>query len=108
MKVIRSKSFLIGTSTIAILAIGVTTAEAQVADPAKNSEIAEIVVTARKTSEALQTTPVAVTALNAEDLRAAQITTVADLAKKSPALAVQTGASAPPCRVDAPAWDFRS
>lgn len=53
--------------------------------------VVDIVVTARKSSESLQTVPVAVSALDADALRGAQITTITDLQKRVPSLAATTG-----------------
>jgi iron complex outermembrane recepter protein len=57
--------------------------------------IAEIVVTARKTSENIQTVPVAVTALSAEDLASKQVLEVTDLARTAPSLTISTGGTGP-------------
>ncbi len=57
--------------------------------------IAEIVVTARKTSENIQSVPVAVTALDAEDLASKQVLEVTDLARTAPSLTVSTGGTGP-------------
>ncbi|OQW73437.1 MAG: hypothetical protein BVN33_10065 [Proteobacteria bacterium ST_bin13] len=46
----------------------------------------EIIVTARKTSEKLQDVPVAITAFTADDIKAAKIERLADLAKLTPGL----------------------
>ncbi|WP_336971155.1 TonB-dependent receptor plug domain-containing protein [Sphingobium aromaticiconvertens] len=55
----------------------------------------DIIVTARRTSEALQTTPVAVTALSNEALLTKQVAEVTDLARATPALSVGTGGTGP-------------
>jgi iron complex outermembrane recepter protein len=55
----------------------------------------EIVVTARKASEPLQTTPVAVTALSHADLLQQQVVQVADLQKASPDVAVGGAGTGP-------------
>lgn len=55
----------------------------------------DIVVTSRRTSEAQQTTPVAVTALTAETLLERQVVQVTDLARATPALSVGTGGTGP-------------
>jgi len=52
----------------------------------------EVVVTARKRDESLQDTPVAVTALGTDDMRAAQINNLADLAQTVPGLSNTDGA----------------
>jgi iron complex outermembrane receptor protein len=57
--------------------------------------IKEIVVTARKTSENLQSVPVAVTALDNEALAARQVLEVTDLARTAPSLSISTGGTGP-------------
>lgn len=57
--------------------------------------IADIVVTARRTKENLQTVPVAVTALSNEALQQAQITEVTGLARSTPSLSIGTGGTGP-------------
>src|SRR5690606_30416008 len=54
-------------------------------------KIEEIYVTARKTEEGLQTTPVAVSAMNESMLAEAQVTEVADLKRMAPSLSIMTG-----------------
>ena len=51
----------------------------------------EVVVTARKRQESLQETPVAVTAMSSEDLRAANIRDLGDLTRVVPGLATRNG-----------------
>src|SRR3546814_4514023 len=63
--------------------------------PVNARGLEDIVVTARRTSEALQTTPVAVTALNNEALLTKQIAQVTDLARSTPALSIGTGGTGP-------------
>ncbi|MBA2933660.1 TonB-dependent receptor [Sphingomonas sp. CGMCC 1.13654] len=55
----------------------------------------DIIVTARRTNEKLQTTPVAVTALNNQMLLTKQIAAVTDLARSTPALSIGTGGTGP-------------
>jgi len=55
-------------------------------------QLDEIVVTARRTEENLQSTPVAVTALGAEALERAQVSDVTDLQRTTPSLSIATGA----------------
>ncbi len=55
----------------------------------------DIIVTARRTNEKLQTTPVAVTALNNQTLLTRQIAEVTDLARATPALSIGTGGTGP-------------
>ena len=56
----------------------------------------EIIVTARRTEESLQQTPVAVTALSADAMEIAQIVDVSGLERAAPNLTVSTGAPATP------------
>jgi len=55
------------------------------------SVLEEIVVTARKSEESLQSTPVAVTALNEQMLAEAQVTELADLQRTAPSLSIMSG-----------------
>lgn len=55
------------------------------------SGIADIVVTARRTAENLQSTPVAVTALGSQALEVAQIQDATDLQRVAPSFSIQTG-----------------
>ncbi len=57
--------------------------------------IGDIVVTARRTSENIQTVPVAVTALTPQALQNRQIVQVLDLARVAPSLSVGTGGTGP-------------
>lgn len=62
---------------------------AQAVPPAPDddtTEVADIVVTARKTAERLQDVPVAITAFDAAEIRSARITNLADVAKLTPGL----------------------
>jgi len=63
--------------------------------PSTGGGLEDIVVTARRTSEAMQTTPVAVTALNNNALLTKQVSEVTDLARATPALSVGTGGTGP-------------
>ena len=66
------------------------------ANPNPNSNgIGDIVVTARRTSENLQTVPVAVTALTPQALQNRQIAQVLDLARAAPSLSIGTGGTGP-------------
>jgi iron complex outermembrane recepter protein len=51
----------------------------------------EVIVTARKREEAIQTTPVAVTALNQDMLFQAQVVEIADLRRTAPNLSIMSG-----------------
>lgn len=57
-----------------------------------STTLEEVVVTARKRAESLQDTPVAVSAFGSEDMRAAQINNIADLAQQVPGLTNKDGA----------------
>jgi iron complex outermembrane receptor protein len=59
------------------------------------SGLQDIIVTARRTRERLQTTPVAVTAFNNEMLQTKQIASVIDLARTTPSLTIRTGGAGP-------------
>lgn len=62
------------------------------ADPQTTTTgIEDIVVTARRTEESLQTTPVAVTALSAQSLETNQIQDATDLQRVTPSFSIQTG-----------------
>jgi iron complex outermembrane receptor protein len=67
-------------------------AQAQTATPANEAQgdtIQEITVTARRVSERLQSTPVAVTAVTTESLDKAQITNIDQLQRLAPGLVIQ-------------------
>lgn len=57
--------------------------------------LADIVVTARRTSENIQTVPVAVTALSAEKLEQRQVLQVTDLMRTAPSLSIGSGGTGP-------------
>ncbi|WP_336971381.1 TonB-dependent receptor [Sphingobium aromaticiconvertens] len=58
-----------------------------------SSQLGDIVVTARKQSERLQTSPVAITAVTAEAIARNQIASVSDLQKIAPSITMATGGS---------------
>jgi iron complex outermembrane recepter protein len=64
-------------------------------ETATTSGLDEIVVTARRAAESLQTTPVAVTALNAEMMINQQVQEVTDLQRTAPSLTLGTGGTGP-------------
>lgn len=70
-------------TSVAPLALPVL-AIAQTAQPHASPSIDDIVVTARRSEESIQSTPVSVTAFNADMLREANIATTADLMIKTP------------------------
>jgi iron complex outermembrane recepter protein len=100
MNIAHTRKFLL-TTTVLAAGVGLAgTARAQSAPPAAAtaevpSGIADIVVTARKTSENLQSVPVAVTALNAGALQSRQVLEVTDLARTAPSLTISTGGTGP-------------
>ncbi len=66
------------------------------ADTAPETAIQEVVVTAQRREESLQRTPVAVTALNATELRANNIAQLSDIGRVTPNLAISaSGYTAP-------------
>src|SRR5277367_1391110 len=67
----------------------------QAADPGKGDALSEIVVTARKVSESLQTTPVAVTALSEAELTQQQVLEVSDLQHAAPDVAIGGAGTGP-------------
>jgi iron complex outermembrane receptor protein len=73
----------------------VAPADTQQSGSKASSGLQDIIVTARRTNEKLQTTPVAVTALNNQALLTKQITEVTDLARATPALSIGTGGTGP-------------
>jgi iron complex outermembrane recepter protein len=87
--------------TSTVLAAGLVmsgAAQAQTPQPEEDADqggIAEIIVTARKTSENIQSVPVAVTALDSEDLASKQVLEVTDLARTAPSLTISTGGTGP-------------
>ncbi len=85
----RSKRALLITS--AALAIGAPViASAQEASAPKPAavEIGEIVVTARKRAEDVQTVPISISALSSKDLEARNISSLADLSNSTPGVAI--------------------
>ena len=97
---VYNRILLATVAPVAALAIS-STAFAQAAPaaapatPAASSGISDIVVTARRTNENLQTVPVAVTALSNAALVEKQVTQVLDLARAAPSLSIGTGGTGP-------------
>ncbi len=87
-----SRTWLQSTALASISIISAVGAPAIAAAPAEPAGIQDIVVTARRTEENLQTTPVAVTALSAETIKQAQIGDAAGLQRTAPSLSIATGA----------------
>lgn len=75
------------SASVAVLAAAPLTVQAQ----ETTAQVDDIIVTARRTSERLQDTPVAVTALSGEQLEAKGLTSVADLRQTTPNLNITNG-----------------
>lgn len=83
---------LLTTASLLASASAFAQQESPAADPqATVTGIEDIVVTARRTEESLQTTPVAVTALSAQSLETNQIQDATDLQRVTPSFSIQTG-----------------
>jgi iron complex outermembrane receptor protein len=92
---------LLATAAVAGLMAGAGTARAQTDQPTASrggNDLEEIVVTARRKEERVQTVPIAITAFSQADLEKQHIENVQDLARTVPSLAVsnsQSDANAP-------------
>lgn len=88
----RSFNHLIGPTTFVLCSLSTAIATAQPADTSRQQirGLEEIVVTARRSEESLQSTPVAVAALSREALEKAGVTQVVDLVRATPTLTVAT------------------
>lgn len=98
MDILRTRKALLATTVLSMGMVISAPAFAQAAaDAAGNDQsgIADIVVTARKVSENLQSVPVAVTALDAATLQNRQVFEVTDLARTAPSLTIATGGTGP-------------
>jgi iron complex outermembrane recepter protein len=95
MKRIKTRNMLFATTVLSMGMAIATPAFAQAAADEAQGGIADIVVTARKTNENLQSVPVAVTALNSEALASKQVLEVTDLARTAPSLTISTGGTGP-------------
>lgn len=92
MDILRNRSVLLATTVLSLGLLAGSPAFAQAAaEGADQGGIREIVVMARKVAEDLQTTPVAVTALDAVALQERQITSVAQIVQAAPSLSIQVG-----------------
>src|SRR5580698_122374 len=74
--------------SVAALSASSTAAWGQAADSSSSPALEEIVITAQRRSENLQTVPIAVTALPGGDLAGKAITSVADLQYATPSLSI--------------------
>jgi iron complex outermembrane recepter protein len=95
MKIFQIRDALLATTMLSLGAAIATPAFAQAAAEEAQGGIADIVVTARKTDENLQSVPVAVTALDTEALASRQVLEVTDLARTAPSLTISTGGTGP-------------
>ncbi|WP_454882435.1 TonB-dependent receptor [Sphingomonas oryzagri] len=89
---------LFGTASTLLLGAGASSAQQGTlpsAQPAVSDTVEDIVVTARKVSENLQSVPVAVTALNGAALANASIRTTNDLQSQIPNLYIQKSSNDP-------------
>jgi iron complex outermembrane recepter protein len=90
--------FYLGPAAVAVCICATASAwgePAPASDVANGGGLEEIVVTARKASEPLQTTPVAVTAFSGAALIRNQIVEVADLQQGTPDIAIGGGGTGP-------------
>ena len=91
----KKYQFLGGAAFIAAASLSIPV-YAQSSEPAENEGgIAEIIVTARKTSESLQTTPVAVSALSGEALAEQAIVNIQQIQASSPNLTFSSAVAQP-------------
>lgn len=90
----KTSHLLLWTSSIALTASAVATTSSFAAAAAAAADagptIAEVVVTAQKTTQKLQDVPVVVTVLSADQLESAQVKSVNDIAVLTPGLSVNT------------------
>lgn len=79
---------------VSLAALGFPALAQTVGNPpvAASAGIEDIIVTARREQESLQTTPVAVTAVGAEFMKQSQVGDIADLQRSAPSLTIATGA----------------
>lgn len=91
----KKHQFLSGAALVVAASLSFP-AYAQSSEPAENEGgIAEIIVTARKTSESLQTTPVAVSAISGESLASQQIVGIQELQSTTPNLSFTSAVAQP-------------
>jgi iron complex outermembrane receptor protein len=83
----------VAAAVAAILLLTQPDAAAAQTEQGPNSNLEEVVVTARKREENLQQTPISVAAFSAAALEARQITNIADLGKFTPNLSFEQGAN---------------
>ena len=91
----RNLAILLGSTSFLVLGTGATAAaqdQKTSAQAANSGGLEEIVVTAQKREQKLQSVPISITALNAEALKADRIETLNDLNAVAPNLTVRLGA----------------
>ena len=92
---LRMRSVFLGSTMLSLGLLSSFPAFAQTA-PEEQGAIKDIIVTARKSSENLQSTPVAVTALDAAMLTKSQVLQVVDLQRTAPSLSIGSGGTGGP------------
>ena len=100
MRILQTRTALLATTILSLGFIASTPAMAAAVAPTAaaaddQSGIADIVVTARKSSENQQSVPVSVTALSTVALETKQVLEVTDLARAAPSLTIATGGTGP-------------
>jgi iron complex outermembrane receptor protein len=93
-KSLRSMCFLTGVAVTAMTLSG-GAALAQAADDEESAGLTEIIVTARKVQEDMQTVPVAITALSGDDLADRSIIRVQDIGRFVPGMTTRPGSNTP-------------
>ena len=88
------RGLLFSASILALSGLG-TAAHAQSAEGVGNDALREIIVTAQKRSESIQSVPVAVTALDEQALSQATVKDLRDLSGRVPGLVVDSVTSSP-------------
>jgi len=86
------RSSIMFSTALATSLMAVVVQAQEIAPPAEVG-IEDIVVTARRTEESLQTTPIAVTALGSEALAVAKVENVVDLQRTAPGLVIGRGSA---------------
>jgi iron complex outermembrane recepter protein len=71
---------------VVALAYGEETASSPAVDAGPGTALQELIVTARKRTENIETTPVAITAISSEEMQTEQVRTVSDVARLTPSL----------------------
>jgi iron complex outermembrane receptor protein len=76
---------------IAVAGTDAPSADQPVVPPASDTGLHEVIVTARRTAESLQETPISITALSAEDIAQRGLNNVLDVAGETPSLTLMPG-----------------